>query len=973
MLNTIFMICIIYYYDDTEKPSLLKYLIIYNLLMIFALPVSAQKNKVDIGLSAKKVSKKHKKNRDESAPVSTRFFVNWPLAHRSEITQTLYSSLSQDTIADIDLRCYQLMDDDSILCYHIISTNRLIKQGVSTTEFDLDEDALETSKNSTFYEIIRKFEIVPPGQYLTILKVSYNDSVIISNDVFYRQIDSTLNRKSDLRSELNSEFLDKKNGSKKIKLTAKSDIIPLNEEELQRTNTRLSRKLKSKFNVNTLPETINNKTYSSLYYKNWFLGRYEVIRGEQMVTKVKNDQKLNSDPFYKIDNEFLSFDNISSGIKDVFQKKEKKNNNQGIIDVTSNWGNGQEPGSEQDNTYQELYGQFNTSLLKIPVIVEGFYTTQDNNRTAKASYIRLRYDADKVKSDMAEEINVFKSKYRESKAKASNFDYTNDLYLGIIKNEENKLYKELSEDYGISKTELTDCNGNINALPERGVKYTGDDLEEIKVKYDKIREIQTESIRYNDRAKQYKDGLYFDSALVLNKLDNIKEDNISQKALAKSAEHILPDGKTKRFLSSLTSLNIGILNEHESKYTLAGQTLKGGKVGYDFNIVKVSTAIGKTEYISRDGYVDRYNSSMFKFDFKPVFSQKTGVIYYINSPTRQVFESEDFKKDVSVPTLKDPTHIVSLYYDGAIAKNLQIYSEGAVSFKKSDKSKLVNKDNTAITTTVSYDVPRTNVSVSGEWEHVGRLFENNSLPYIRAATERYTAAAKSFLFKSFLTIGIQYHLLKQSNFSTTSYNKKWGFDIKTISKRYPNVYLSYKPFSTFRSHTDTLGVQQRPMLGEVWIARTSYRIRRKHHSHNLTLVYNSNSSVQDTISYYSNTTQFGYTLSTKKDVFHSNIGWASLPSEGERNLRTYFLQIGASRRLNDQLCLNLGEEMAFAEFGMQRNSTTAGCSYSFKKLPVTSRIDVRYGKYKTDEFASKTTLWAIQLGSSIYFKNKNKN
>ena len=74
-----------------------------------------------------------------------------------------------------------------------------------------------------------------------------------------------------------------------------------------------------------------------------------------------------------------------------------------------------------------------------------------------------------------------------------------------------------------------------------------------------------------------------------------------------------------------------------------------------------------------------------------------------------------------------------------------------------------------------------------EWEHIGRLFENNSIPYIRAATERYTVAGKSDFFKKFLTVGIQYNFMKQSTFASTGKSRKWGFDVKTNSRRYPTI------------------------------------------------------------------------------------------------------------------------------------------------------------------------------------------
>lgn len=930
-------------------------------------------SKQKVEQSIKKPSKK-RKSTGAIPDAKIRFMVDWPGVEGNAVIQTLYSSIPTDTIVDVELLCYQITEGDSILCYHSKFRDLDIKNGVSTNKLDLEKSLVGNSTDPTFFEIVRKFQVIPPGEYVTILRIFANDTVVITKNEFHRDVDSILKQGSVLRETVNSHFLDSKKRLRKAKTSSVTQLKrplnkPLSEEELGKANTALNRKLKSD-EVNTEPQVINGRSYSAMYYKNRFLGRYEIIQGPEMKTKIQGERsRVDKKPASLINTEFASFTNVTSGTKDVFKKKEKKNNNKGSIDITSNWANEQEPNSEQNNNFQEFRGQLSTTILKLPVNIEGFYTTQDKNRIAKASYLRVSYDVDRVKSQMSEEVNGFKSKYNESKSKVGNFDYATQAFLNSAKNEESKLCKELAEKYGIDKVQLDQSNGDVNALLANKTQLDISQKDEILDKYAKIEKIQASITKYSGMANQYKDGIYFDSALVYDKLKNIENDDVSQKTVAKAAENMLPDGKTKKFLAGLTSLNIGILNEYESKYTLSGQTLKGGMIGYDFDLVKITTAFGKTEYVSRDGYVDRYNSSMLKFDFKPVFEQKMGLIYYINSPTKQVFQSDKFKKDVSIPTFIEPVHIISINYEGKILSNLNFHSEGAASFKKSEKTKDVNKDNTAIVSTLDYLIPRIATSFMLEWEHIGKTFENNSLPYIRNSTERYSLAGKKTLFRSFLNVGIQYNFIKQSTFTTTGYSKKWGFDIKTNSKRYPNVFISYKPFSTFRSYTDTLIVQQRPMIGEVWIARASYRIKRKYISHNFTLVYNKNSSNLDTIDYTTSTLQGGYMLSTKNNVITTNVGWASLPVSNQVNIKSYFLQVAFNRRFNEQLCMNVGQEISLAAFGLQRTSTSLGGSYSFVKLPVIFRTDLRYAKYKMNEFSNYKDIWAVQLGLNIYFKD----
>ena len=157
------------------------------------------------------------------------------------------------------------------------------------------------------------------------------------------------------------------------------------------------------------------------------------------------------------------------------------------------------------------------------------------------------------------------------------------------------------------------------------------------------------------------------------------------------------------------------------------------------------------------------------------------------------------------------------------------------------------------------------------------------------------------------------------------------------------------------------------MLGEVWIARGMYRLKLNKISHNFIVVYNKNSSSLDTLDYSSTTAQLGYILTTESNVISVNGGWTSLHSNASVNIENYFIQTGISRRINEQITCNLGQDISLAQFGIQRTSTTLGGSYSIAKLPVTVRLQGRYTNFKLNEQALNQRLFAVQVGVNVFF------
>jgi hypothetical protein len=281
----------------------------------------------------------------------------------------------------------------------------------------------------------------------------------------------------------------------------------------------------------------------------------------------------------------------------------------------------------------------------------------------------------------------------------------------------------------------------------------------------------------------------------------------------------------------------------------------------------------------------------------------------------------------------------------------------------------------AMTHSVDYALPRIPVNVNGTWEHLGNAFENNTLPYIRSGTERYTLGVSADLFRSFLSLKVDYHYLTQENFSATSYNRKWGFDVRTHSRRYPGVSLSYKPFSTFRSLADTLQIQQRPVRGEVWTARSSYQIRRRKQIHRFTVLYNKNSSTADTVSYTMSMTQLGYLYTCKDLNLTLSLSKMDVPgnfADGNGIVSSYMTTVACSKMVGKYLNVTVSPDLAFCAWGVQRQSGTLGLSFTVPNKPIQIRSAFRYSKYRLNEADVPIELYAGNLGLNWQFMLEKK-
>lgn len=907
----------------------------------------------------------------------------------SEVVYPKHNNLFQDIVyrsenkfsASIRIATYRYGDSDSTLLYDLQFDDVPIKKGLKTISLKFEDNSRRHFADYGFLDVIKKFGLVPPGNYTSYVRIVGETSGQIASRKFYWVVDSTLAYKSKIRENLKGLLASKNQLKKASDLQASVKRRKSSNKEIQQANNSLGKKLSSRYGVNSISEHRGDKDYVALYYKEWFLGRYEVGSKNEMLGAVKKEEEALKGNFSSlIDVDPLGKNSISKQVRVLDKKEDKKKQINGQIDLLSNFSTGKETGSQQDNNFQEIYGDIGARVLGLPVRIEGFYTTQDANRKAKASYIRLKYDIDEAKSELNENIGVYRERFQQVSGLKEGINSSYGSYLNQLKSQKAALLREIGTEDIASKPGLNlDTAPLVNrAAGEAGKADSSGKVASNKAKlsekYRKLEALERKIEKYSALLQQYNDQVLVDSIQNYSRLQELdKKGDISYKDMAKAATGLLPDSKVSRFIAGLTKLDVGILNQYESKYTAAGQNLTGLNVGYDWGICKTSFSAGKTQYISREGDVEKYSTYMGRLDMKPAKGQEVSLIYYGYSPLKQLLKSNNFiKEDIAIPSFAGPAHIVSVAYKGKISRDLEIDHESAASFRQGDPDKKIEKGNAATNTAVAYSIGRLGASVKAEWEYVGKEFENQALPYIRSATERYTLGTQASFFRSFLNVGVQYNYLKQSAFSSTGYNVRWGFDVKTVSKRYPCFSLSYKPFSTFRNYTDTLAIAQKPMYGEVWIGRATYQIKRKDINHRFFLMFNRNSSNIDTQSYSTTTVQGGYVLMNKKTSFNATAGYSVLPfydsSGSTRNQSSVFCSLGITRNLSKAVSVNFAEDIAFGSSGLQKNATTAGCEYRLPKKPLALRLMIRYNNYKEVSAIEQQNIFMGQLGLNWQFK-----
>jgi hypothetical protein len=880
-----------------------------------------------------------------------------PYAKGKRLLLDIYYTCDSSFTSTINVQLFQYRrDGDSILVLNKTAQKVKFKKGTRKIKVDFSTFNSNTSYNEKFLEILRRTESVAPGSYK--LFITVKDTVQVFHSVSLYDVDSSLSPNSLARKDINKSLTPKSStffgGKGKVPLTSAGTALLNSKNKVE--------KEAKQHGLTSVQSERDGKSYVNLYYQDWFAGRYEAHSKQPLTDHLKQQDKLASTPNSQQTNNELGHPSLYSQQRTIDKQKGDQETYKGEIGLTTVLSTGQEQNSGiNNNNYYELRGRTELPLGKIPVEVEGLYTSLDNHREVKSSYIRLHYDVDKIKDALKKNISSYNNKFSETQSKSVGMGQVYSSSIDNLQAQKAKLENEANAQKA--------SDGND---PEK--------LQQLEDKQRKIEELDRKIEKYKTLLEQDRNTNYFDSAVAFSKTKDLNSRDLSYKQLARRSSDLLPDGKAKSFLAGITTMDAGMFPKNQSKYTMSGQMMKGADVGYDIGFCELGATAGKTQYAGRDGSLDQYTCYSARTTFKPVREQKVSLIYYGYSADRKFGSGNDFYKNVNIsaPAFFQPVHIISGNYEGSISKYIVIGSEAATSMKQSDKT---NVPAMSATERMAYhlnadgNIPNTSVSLEGAYDKTGKGFENNTLPLMLSGTEQYRAAGKTDLFHSFLTAGLEYDLLRQANFASKASNSRWGFLLKTNSKRYPNVYLSYKPFTTFHSFTDTLNVPQRPLIGSVFTGKLSYQVRRQQKTIRFQLLYNTNQTIIDTAKYGSRLMQWSTVYSDKKTIASLSIGQmevlgTALPSPATMPNKTSFLSLMGNYNLNRNLSLSAGQDFGVAAFGLCRYAINGGFLYRFEKIPFTTRLNTRYNTYKLSETADWKNIYSGSIDIAYRFKMK---
>jgi hypothetical protein len=867
---------------------------------------------------------------------------------------------------------------DSLLVLHRQNAKTVFKKGVGKVRINFSKTDSNTSYAQKSYEILKRTGRVPPGLYKIYL--SLKDSSRIYTTVYMEDVDTMLSAKSPVRQDINHSLMAPSKSFFGRLLKSKADKVTSSGagNALSNAKTKVDKATKKR-GLTSVHSEKNGKSYIDLYYQDWFAGRYEADSKMPLSNQVRQQEDLgNTNNLNSLTNNDLGHPSLFSQNKSLDKQKKDQDEYHGEIGITTNISTGQEQYSGVDNNYYEVRGRSELPINKIPVEVEGLYTSQDARRQIKSSYFRVHYDIEKVKSALEQNVKSYNTKYSETKSKSIGMEQVYGSALNSLEGQKARLQNEIASQTDTKNLKPTDAG----LADSKEVTMDTTEKQQFEEKRRKVDELDKKIERYKILLAQEKNTNYFDSAIVFRKTKAITSHDMSYKQLAKRSSELLPDGKAKSFMTGITTMDAGMFPKSESKYTMSGQMMKGVDFGYDLGFCEAGLTAGKTQYVGRDGSLDQYTCYSGKASFKLVKGQKMSFIYYGYSPDRTIFAGNDFYKNVNIsaPSFFQPVHVLSGNYAGAISKYLTFSSEVATSIRQSEKMNIPvipQSEKMAYHINMEGNVPNTPVTLEGAYDKTGKGFENNTLPISLSGTEQYKATGRADLFQAFLTLGVEYNLLRQANFASRGSNTKWGFDVKTNSKRYPNFALSYKPFTTFHSYTDTLNVPQRPLIGSVWTGKASYQIRKHKRSLRFQCLYNSTMTTMDTTNYGSKLMQFttiyaNHVLTTSitaGQMALSGTNLATLPTPTPN--KTSFLTLMGSYAFGKKLSITGGQDFGAAVFGLCRYSVNGGFVYRFEKIPFTMRINARFNDYKLNPVDGWKRIYNGSIDVAYRFKMKN--
>lgn len=933
---------------------------------------------------------------------------------KGDFCNDVFLTTDDSFTASVKISCYQLQKNgDSLLAYTLVVPKVHFQKGINKKTLSFKNNKAKHYLLPVLAGVVQQYHIVPPGKYIISVQL-LKDTVLVTQNIL-QDIDSGLNMSSALYSGITNIFDEAGSGKSGgivhnfIEQQNTSDVGWPNAERIFTHSRFYIIRYCKRHQLTAKQYSDGSSLFVDLYKDSWFLGRYKLRKGQSVANQIKRARDaLGEHAGALTDNDLGSYQSLASQFRALMDNDKDNKELTGTVSLSANLSNDDEPFSTADNNYYEAQGLFEFPVMGIPVQLEGYYTSQDRHRQVKASYVHFHYDADKAKEKLLGLISSYNQRYEQTLSQGTGFRMIYGNYISQLEAQKATALNKLQEDNPVSGDDAqqllpqlearakfaedsisglmagkADSSAGFQKL-QKARAAVQDKYQRAVALYQKAEAFDEKINYYRQLLQQYKTTLYYDSALVYQKLKNIRDvDNRSYKDMAKQAASLLPDGKVKGLMSGLTEFDAGMFPEYLSDYTMSGQMMKGVNVGYDVGFAKVGVTYGNTEYVSGYDDVTTYKSYSARVALKPIANQNIGFVYYGYSPARKLLDKNDFFKseDLSLPSFRNPVHIISTVYTGKISDYVQLDGEFAFSNEQGQSyeaaSQVSFNEKAAYNIHLTGNIPNTPLSIDAAYEHAGKSFENSTLPVLMSGTQSVVINGSGALFHSRLAFSVNYNHLLQNSLLTTGHNTQWGFDLNTNFRRFPDVYLSYKPFSSFRSFTDTLNVPQRPILGSVWIGRANYQVKRLGKAWRFSVLFNNNRSLVDTIKYNSTLIQ-GTAIYTEGGLMASvNAGVSRInATEADQYAalnNNEFAGLTAAFPLLRNLNLSAGLDAAVSQFGWSKAGVSLGGIYTFKKLPLMLRLNFRNSNYRLEDHAAWKSLYFGTIQMSWRFKMKLKD
>lgn len=935
---------------------------------------------------------------------------------KGDFCNDVYLTAEDSFSATVNISCYQLQKNgDSVLAYSVAAPEIHFQKGINRKVISFKDHKGKHYLLPVLGAIVEQYNFIPPGKY--IIRVGVLKDTALTARTILQEVDSGLKVSSALYRGITTIF--GQAGARGTGGGALHGFISRQEASDAAWPGAERAFVHSRFHIARYCKRhrLTCKQYSDgasllvdLYKDSWFIGRYKLNKGRSMARQIKRARDaLGDQAGALVDNNLGAYQSLASQFRDIVNNDKDNKALTGTISLSANLSNDSEPFSAADNNYYEAQGAFEFPVFDIPVRLEGYYTSQDRHRQVKASYVHFHYDAGKAKEKLLGLIAAYNRQYEQTLSQGAGFRMIYGNYISQLEARKATALNTLRDDNPVSGLDAQQLLPQLEARAKfaedsisglmAGKADSSAEFQELKkartavqdkyqravALYQKAEAFEEKINYYRQLLQQYKTTLYYDSALVYQKLKNMRDvDNLSYKDMAKQAASMLPDGKVKGLMTGLTEFDAGMFPGYLSGYTMAGQMMKGVNAGYDVGFAKVGVTYGSTEYVSGYDDVTTYKSYSARVALKPIAGQNISFIYYGYSPSRKLLDKNDFFKseDVSLPSFRNPVHILSTVYTGKISDYVQLGGEFAFSNEQGQSyaaaSQVPFDERAAYNVHLSGNIPHTSLDIEALYEHNGQSFENSTLPVLMSGTQSVTISGSGDLFRSRLSLSVNYNHLLQNSLLATGHNTQWGFDLNTHFRRLPNVFLSYKPFSSFRSFTDTLNVPQKPILGSVWTGRTSYQVRKLGRSWRFAILFNKNNSLVDTLKYSSTLVQ-GMVIYTEGAVMASlNAGLSGIDAAASDPYAALnnngFAGISAAFPVGRRVSLSAGLDGAVCRFGWSKAGGSVGGIYTFKRLPLMIRVNFRNSNDRLEENAGWKSLYfgTVQMSWRLKMKLKEK-